>query len=398
MYITNRTEKVYTWAVWRPGGSILGCEWTNVGQTHPLEVPQNGFKLYYWPGQWNSAEMDKFATSAYFISNPNAKILIQADFGPGGYIDWDAVEQKYIKGRAPSASVTMSMSQGANVAGATIKAVSEVIKMIPIIGSLISGLLNITANIIDAAVKGTAGAPSQVDIGKFVDAVREVVQDESAKDAASTFLNANSYLASLDPGDLGPHELKDLSNNTEAFCAPGGTPLNYLTTMNLDADKAKHITSAYLLGISAYLRFLWFHFLIAVYDGDKITANKLKRVRDSIQQCLDGVTKLRSLAASAVEPTVKSIPIRLEPELLQLRQALYTNFLGGPDVTVLDAAITDLQGVVNVLNEDMDLAAQGKRIKYFFKTSWELPTPYAQPVPERPGPGRPRSPLPGPDS
>ncbi|HEY2045615.1 MAG TPA: hypothetical protein VGG93_03435, partial [Candidatus Udaeobacter sp.] len=121
MHITNRAEKVYTWAVWNPEdttyGKTLGCEWISPGQTHPLDVPQNGFKLYYWPGEWNYAQMGKFGTSANFIPNPNANILIETDFGPGGYIDWDAVEQKYIKGRAPSASVTMSMSQGANVAG-----------------------------------------------------------------------------------------------------------------------------------------------------------------------------------------------------------------------------------------------------------------------------------------
>ena len=389
MQITNRTQTVYTWIVWNLGDTMywssLGCEWIHPGQTHTLNVPGAAFKLYHFPGQWDAVGMSKFGNSAKVINNPNANILIQGDFAPGGYVDFDVVQKQYIEGKVPSTSSTMSLSQGANVAGATIKAVSEFIKMIPIVGTVISGLLNISANVIDAAVKGTAGSSSQLqDPEKFKEAVREVVRSENnrqtAEDAASTFMNATTYLANLDPTDLGPHELEDLKQNTEDFCAPGREPLNHLTSMNLNVDKAKHVTSAYLLGISAYLRFLWFHFLIAVNDGDAITAHKLKGVRDSIQLCLDGVTNLRSEAVAHVEQTVSSTGVRVQPEVSQLRQALYTAFLGLSDVAALDAAIGNLKDVVRALNDDMDLATRGQRTRYYFKTNWGLPAVGAQPV------------------
>ncbi|WP_419694847.1 hypothetical protein ACN2CC_32045 [Mesorhizobium muleiense] len=380
MQITNRTQKIYTWAAWGPADTLYwgtmkdGCEWIHPGQTHPLAV-DSGFQIYFEPGKYNAAQMGKFGRTAKHVENKHAIILIQGDFYiKGSYVDWDAVEKQYIQGKDLTPVAKTSLAQGAAIASSSLKAVSEFIKLIPIAGTAISGLLGIVTNVLDVASK--AHASSQQDQQAMLSAIREIVHSENdrqtAESAASTFINADTYLNSLDPNDFGPHELKDLRDNTEDFCAPGRLPMNALTTMNMDADKAKYITSAYLMGISAYVRFLWFHFLFAIADGDDIKPGKLRAISANLQPCLDGVKKLRSNVQSSVQAIITSTTVSVEPELSQLSKALHMSQIGLPDQSDLDSVINDLKTAIQLLAEDAALLDSGKPMQHYFKSNWRL--------------------------
>ena len=381
MHITNRTKDTHTWAVWNSDDTLYwatrGCQSIHPGQTHNLDVKPEGFKLYYLKGSWSAAGLSKFGGKSRIVRNPNAKILIQGLFP--SYVDWDPAERQYIQGRVLSEpDVQTSLSQGALVAASSIKAVAEVMKFMPGVGTAVSGLLAVTSNIADAL--GRATTSSKLSHDALVSAVKEAVKDvvrsendrQTAENAASTFTNAANYLSSLDGNDFGPHELKDLKANTEDFVAPGRDPMNHLRSMNEDVDKAKYITSAYLLGISAYLRYLWFHFLISVDDGDAITAKKLMTYRDAVKRCVDGLRALRTATESYVRTTMNSTGVVVDPEAAQLRLALYMSEIGLPDLTSLDAAIADTETVWTLLNEDVELMSSGQPPQHVLKSTWSL--------------------------
>lgn len=311
----------------------------------------------------------------------------------------ESLKEQYIDGKALKPETKTSFSANAALASSSIKTVAEFMKFIPIVGTAFSGLLSITANLADTFAKGIAGTP-QNDPLALISAIREVVRAENdrqtAENAASTFINGTNYLNRLDPTSIGPHEMTDLRATVEDYCAPGRDAMNYLTSMNLNARKAMYIAPAYLQGVAAYLKFLWFHFLITLEDGDKLTPALLLSYKGNVDECKQGLTKLRDLVKSEVDQIIKDTKLTVNPELTTLSEALYLSRIGMSDLTQLNSAITDLTAIENMLDLDRAHLAKGEPTQYFFKSNWALAGIPAQPAaPTQPGaPSQPAAPIP----
>lgn len=381
MDITNRTGGIRTWIIWDISDTIYwgakGCEWIYPGQSHQVDTP-DGFKIYLIDGQYSATQLNKFGNYTRIFSNGNASLLMHSAT-KDGLVDWQPYRQKYIDSSFPGKKATASYTAAAGAAAASLKGLSEgikaleTLKLIPVIGPGLSVFTSIVSSIIDATGRGMSTS-KPLDTLALVDSIREVVRSENdrqtAQSAAATFANGYNYLSSLNPDALGPHEYEDLKRNTEDFCAPGRDPMNYLTAMNTDKSKAKMIMPAYLLGISAYLRFLWFHFVISIDDGDTPTEGLIKNYILNMQRCLDGLKAASVDVEAFVSKVMTESMITISPEREQLKSALYMNQMGMAAPDALNSAIDDVRAVIALLAKDVELIRNNQPPQYFYKQQW----------------------------
>lgn len=379
MKVVNRTDQTVTWIVWNGTDNTFwgaaACEWIGPGQeNNNVSVSSGGFKFYFLNGQHSAISLSRYGKDSKFIQNSDATILIQTK-SLRDIVDWDSVRKQYVDGKKLTSETKSSYSQNALLASTSIKVVAECMKVIPVVGTVFSGILAIAANLADTLSKATS-VSFQNDPLAFLTAIREVVRSENnrqtAESAASTFINGFTYLNSIDANNLGPHEFQDLKSNVEDFCAPGRDPMNYLTSMNLDPQKAKYITPAYLQGVASHLKFLWLHFLISLNDGDQMTPNLVNRYIRDIGNCLDGLNNLRKTVVPPVNESISASRVTVNPEWTILSQALYMSQIGLPDLTSLDSAINDVTLILELLRKDWNLLNSGQPMQHYFKRNWVL--------------------------
>ncbi|MDP3673583.1 MAG: hypothetical protein Q8R44_00565 [Novosphingobium sp.] len=370
MKITNRSDQIYTWYLWGAGDSmewfVLDTEWIHPGQTHTLDI-KGPVKINYLDGQTGIRKSPRDSETE--ILEPKFEILIQGSWPD--YVVWSSIREQYIKSQYDD-SVKSNLSKSAALASSGLRATAEFMKLLPVVGTVFSGILGIASAISDGVAKGSSITPEKQTL---LDEIAKIVRDEedlqAAQKAAAAFLNAYFSLKDVDPNDFGPHELKDLLRDTEEFCSPAGEFMNYITLLNNDINKSKRVTNAYLMGISAYMKYLWLHFITSINDGDAISAGKLQRYKTKIQECRDGVQRLKN-NASAVELNIATCGLRVEPEITMLRQALYMQSIGLSGLNEIDIALDSLRLMVAYLDEDIASVKAGKAGLHYFKSNWQI--------------------------
>nr|WP_236778843.1 hypothetical protein [Agromyces seonyuensis] len=363
--ITNTTSKTYTWAMWKPGDTmgwgVYACEIINPDQTHTVAMDStlaDGFKFYYEHDRMTAAAMNRYVGDARHVASPLADVQIQHDFHtPNDFVDWNAVKAEYIDRKLTDDAAKVSLTQGAASASIAIRAVVEVVKLVfPPLAPIISGPGAIAAYLADGIARSEPANPLS-DPAKYMDAIREIVRAENdrqtAEEAASIFINADTYLRSIRGASLQPHEYKDLVTAAEAFVAPSGLPMAYLTSMNLDPDKSKYIVSAYLLGVAAFARYQWYHFIESVNDGDQITTEKLNSCREQLAFSLHGLEKLKNATAAQIDPKIAKSGVEVPALVAQLREALCMSTVGIPSLDVIHEVMVNLNDLCGLIDQDV---------------------------------------------
>ena len=149
--------------------------------------------------------------------------------------------------------------------------------------------------------------------------------------------------------------------------------MNYLTSMNNHPEKAKYILPAYLMGVASYLHFLWFHFIISIDDGDMITPNLLTAYANKVRRCLAGLNRIKQDLDDSVASKITSTKLTVNPELGQLREALFASEVGLGNMDYLYATIKNVELIEQSIEKDIALVKANQPAQYYFKqTTWKL--------------------------
>ncbi|MEN8130402.1 MAG: hypothetical protein ABFS45_09470 [Pseudomonadota bacterium] len=399
MHITNRTNQDLYWIAREAAPGLkepwqhlidVGYEKIHPGQTHDNSskitggVKKNG--IFLAVGKTKEAATRVGPTVSLGLKWGGSVLIVPTSDGDFKLTDWWSRDQKFIIHGSQLAKTLPDREDAAKVAENVLSGLSSALSTVPVPGGQIfSTIADVISNLVGL---GAAPEPLPITEDKFAEIVGEVVRKElkraEAEKASRMFYRVSQYLAEEDklaasPDGLGPHETKDFHGHIEEYLSPQSDINQSFDFLHQHYDEALAICPAYLVGISAYVKMLIYHFLIGQMGGDPLVPDRLEKLKSEIMRIAEPLNtvigRTQKLATSEMGDMAHlDDGIR---EVGQLRPAVHRFLIGLDNVEPIQKTFDTLVNIAKLIDQDVLILRKGEKkdLKdlHIFKQNWTHP-------------------------